>query len=86
MVDHDAMNEMIRTIILAKKEIGGIKEAWFRGRKNGEVDELKKTIERLNEFVKRQEAELKAAHEKIAQLERQLKPRDPFKKRAGPYD
>ena len=84
MVDHAAMEEMIKTIILAKKEIGGIKEAWMPRRKN-QVEELKGIISRLNNIVKKQEAELEAAHEKIAELERKLKPRDPFAKRAGPF-
>jgi hypothetical protein len=78
MVDHAAMAEMIKTIILAKKEIGGIKEGWSFDKKD--VD-LEGVITRLNDIVKRQEAELEAAYEKIARLERQLKPRNPFKSR-----
>jgi hypothetical protein len=85
MVDHSAMEEMIKTIILAKKEIGGIKEGWFGGRKKEEVVELKGKIERLTEIIRKQEEELVAAHEKIAKLERQLKPRNPFAGRAGPH-
>lgn len=77
MVDHAAMDEMIKTIILAKKEIGGIKEAWMPRRKN-QIEELKGIINRLNDVVKKQEAELEAAHEKIAKLEGRLKPRNPF--------
>ena len=84
MVDHAAMKEMIKTIILAKKELGGIKEGWF-DQDESEVDDLKGKVERLNKIVKRQEAELEAAYAKIDQLERQLKPRDPFGSRAGPY-
>lgn len=84
MVDHAAMNEMINTIIRAKKELGGIKEAWFPRRKN-EVQELKGVIDRLNGVVKAQQEELEAAHEKIARLERQLKPKNPFKTTSGPY-
>jgi hypothetical protein len=78
MVDHAAMAEMIKTIILAKKEIGGIKEGWSFDKKD--VD-LEGVITRLNDIVKRQEAELQAAYEKIAKLEKQLKPRNPFKSR-----
>ncbi|MHA2403521.1 MAG: hypothetical protein ACXADH_11070 [Candidatus Kariarchaeaceae archaeon] len=77
MIDHAAMNEMIKTIVLAKKELGGINEAWFPRRKQ-EISELKGQLERLNKIVKRQEEELRAAYEKIEQLEGQLKPRNPF--------
>lgn len=84
MLDHSAMNEMIKTIILAKKEIGGIKESWFASREN-EVTELKAFVERLNKVVKRQEGELAAAYEKIDQLEGKAKPRSPFSRRAGPF-
>jgi hypothetical protein len=84
MIDHSAMNEMIKTIILAKKEIGGIKESWLPSRKN-EVTEIKGVLARLNKIVKRQEAELEAAYEKISQLERESKPRNPFGSRAGPH-
>jgi hypothetical protein len=88
MVDHAAMAEMIKTIILAKKEIGGIKEGWSFDKKDVDLEgvitrlnDLEGVITRLNDIVKRQEAELQAAYEKIAKLEKQLKPRNPFKSR-----
>lgn len=83
MVDHAAMEEMIKTIILAKKEIGGIQEAWLPRRKN-ETQELKGIVARLNDIVKKQEAELEAAYAKIDKLERQLKPQNPFKRTTSP--
>lgn len=82
MVDHAAMKEMIITIVRAKKELGGIKEAWFPRRKKERI-ELKSQLERLNDIIKRQEAELEAAYEKIAKLERRLSPR--IGRSAGPF-
>ncbi len=84
MVNHSAMREMIITIIRAKKELGGIKEAWFPRRKDKEIEELKAQLERLNNVNVKREEELEAAYEKIAKLERRLIPRSPFGS-AGPF-
>ena len=87
MLGHSAMKEMVITIIRAKKELGGIKESWFpsRNRKGKEIEKLKAALERLSDINAKREKELEAAYEKIAKLERQLTPRNPFKGSAGPF-
>ena len=51
MVDHGAMKEMVKTILMAKKEIGGIKESFFNSK--NEVTDLSEKLSRLNKIVKR---------------------------------
>lgn len=70
MVDHAAMNEMIRTIVSAKSEIEGIKEGFMFPRR-AEEDLLGK-VERLARLVKLRSEELQKAKDKIRKLEQQL--------------
>lgn len=88
MLDHAAMNEMIRTIVSAKREIGGIKESFmlFPGTA---TEDLGKKVERLALLVKHRSEELEAANKRIAELEHQIKePRrtkNSFQGSAGPF-
>ncbi len=70
MVDHAAMNEMIRTIVSAKREIEGVKEGFmFPGKAK---EDLLGKVERLAKLVKHRTEELREAKDRIRQLERQL--------------
>jgi len=70
MIEHAAMNEMIRTIVSAKSEIEGVKEGFMFPRK-AEEDLLGK-VERLAKLVKKRTEELENANDKIRELERRL--------------
>ena len=88
MLTHDAMNEMVRTIISAKKELEGVSEEFqpdeelnllgegfrdlFRGRSDEEA-ELRAQLKRLNEFIKARENELQEAYKKIEELQALVK-------------
>lgn len=89
MLDHAAMNEMIRTIVSAKREIDGVRESFvFPGKAQ---DYLMSKVERLANLVKDRTEELDAAHKRIAELEAQLggqpkrKQRSPFDQTASPF-
>ncbi len=70
MIDHAAMNEMVRTIVSAKSEIEGIKEG-FMFPQSAQEDLLGK-VERLGNLIKLRTEELEKANDKIRELERRL--------------
>lgn len=70
MLDHSAMNEMVRTIVSAKREIEGVRESFMFPR--SAKDDVVSKMERLANLVKSRSEELEAAHERIRELEAQL--------------
>ncbi len=70
MVNHGAMNEMVRTIVSAKSEIEGVKEGFmFPGTAK---EDLLGKVERLAGLVKQRTEELREAKDRIRELERRL--------------
>ena len=67
MLDHHAMRAMVETIVSARKEIEGVKEAFLFGKSAN--NELLGKLERLGQLVKQRTEELEAAHAKIKELE-----------------
>jgi len=70
MLNHDAMNEMVRTVVSAKREIEGVRESFMFPRSAKE--DLLSKVDRLANLVKTRSEELEAAHERIRELEAQL--------------
>lgn len=70
MLDHAAMREMVKTVVSARREIEGVKEAFMFG-KSAEEDLLGK-VERLSKFVKERDEELRKTYARIEELETEL--------------